>query len=101
MTASQNWESFFSNWPSALPRCGLLQTMLNETMPFKDFWLKDGMLLIERVTPDAQGARFVLLGFDVVSVMKFTNPLKAAEIAAAGFLVELPSRQPKRQPQPA
>ncbi len=100
MAAPQYWDSFFNNWPASLPRQGLLQTVLNETMPFKDFWLKEGMLLIERVTPDAQGARFVLLAFDVISVMKFTNPLKAAEISAAGFSAELPRKRPQRQPQP-
>jgi len=100
MAATQNWDSFFSNWPSSLPRRGMLQTSLNETMPFKDFWIKNGMLLIERVTPDAQGARFVLLGFDVVSAVKFINPLSAAEIAEAGFRAEVPNRQPQRQPQP-
>ena len=99
MVAAQQWDSFFSNWPTSLPRSGVLLTNLNETMPFKDFWLKEGMLLIERQTPDAMGARFVLLSFDVLNVVKFTNPLTAAEIAEAGFRAEVPQRQAQRQPQ--
>ena len=99
MAASQKWDSFFNNWPASMPRNGVLQTVLNEAMPFKDFWLKDGMLLIERVTPDAMGARFVLMSFEVVSLVKFTNPLNAAEIAQAGFLAEVPKKQPQRQAQ--
>jgi len=93
--AAQNWDIFFNSWPASLQRRGVLQTVLNETVPFREFWLKEGMLLIERLTPDALGARFVLLGFDAVSAVKFTNPLSAAEIAAAGFLAESPSRQPQ------
>ena len=64
-------------------------TDLNETMPFKDFWLRDEMLLIERVTPDAMGARFVLLSFEMINTVKFTNPLSATEIADAGFSAEV------------
>ena len=95
MAAAQQWDSFFSNWPASLPRGGVLLTNLNETMPFKDFWLKDGMLLIERVTPDAMGARFVLLSFEALNVVKFTTPLTGAEIAEAGFRADVEQRQPQ------
>ena len=95
MTASQKWDAFFSNWPTSLARKGLLQTVLNEAMPFKDYWIKDGMLLIERVTPDAMGARFVLLSFEVISLVKFTDPLSAADIAGAGFQAKVASGQPQ------
>lgn len=95
MAAAQNWDSFFSNWPASLPRRGVLQTVLQEAMPFKDFWIKDGMLLFERVTPDAMGARFVLLSFDTINLVKFINPLSAAEISAAGFQADVTDRQPQ------
>ncbi len=64
-------------------------------MPFKNFWLKNSMLLLERTIPDAMGARFVLLSFEAVMAVKFTDPLRAEEIAAAGFLADLPKRQPQ------
>jgi len=89
MAATQDWNLFFNSWPASLPRKGVLQTNLSETMPFKNFWLKGAMLLIERVTPDA------------MDVVKFTNPLSAAEISEAGFRAEAPNKQPQRQPQPA
>ncbi|MGI9430182.1 MAG: hypothetical protein ACR2NM_16090 [Bythopirellula sp.] len=95
MAASQQWESFFSDWPASLPRSGILVTNLNETMPFKNFWLKDSMLLVERVTPDAMGARFVMLSFEGLNSVKFTNPLSAAEISEAGFRDEVQQRQPQ------
>jgi len=95
MAASQNWESFFCNWPAALPRKGVVTTSLNETIPFRSFWLKDGMVLIERVTPDALGARFVLLSFEAINVVKFTDPLTTAIIADAGFGEPAAKRQPQ------
>lgn len=94
VSGSNDWFSFFCNWPAALPRAGVLVTSLNETMPFRDFWIKDEMLLIERTTPDAMGARFVLLTFGVINVVKFTNPLSAADISGAGFQADVASRQP-------
>ncbi len=94
MAAPQDWYSFFCEWPAGLPRAGVLVTSLNETMPFRNFWLKDEMLLVERQTPDAMGARFVLLSFEVINVVKFTNPLSEAEIAGAGFQAEVATRQP-------
>lgn len=95
MAAAQQWESFFRNWPSSLPRSGVLVTSLNETMPFRTFWLKDSMVLVERQTPDAMGARFVLISFEEINIVKFTNPLTGAEIAEAGFSAESASRQPQ------
>lgn len=95
MAAPQNWEHFFGNWPEVLHRRGVLQTTLSETLPFKEFFLKDGMLLLERTTPDAMGARFVLLSFETIFAVKFTDPLRAPEIAKAGFLTELPKQQPQ------
>ena len=99
MAASQTWESFFSNWPNALPRKGVVQTILNETIPFRGFWIKDGMLLVERVTPDAMGARFVLISFDGINVVKFIDPLAPAVIAEAGFQEKAAKPAATRQPQ--
>ena len=93
MAANQDWYSFFCNWPAALPRAGVLVTSLNEAMPFRNFWIKDEMLLVERQTPDAMGARFVLLTFEVINVVKFTNPLSADDISGAGFQATGSARQ--------
>lgn len=95
MAATQDWSSFFNNWPANLARKGVLQTTLNEQMPFKNFWLQDELLLFERVAPDAMGARFVLVSFEVVNLVKFTDPLTASEIASAGFQEKQGERQPQ------
>ena len=86
MASPQNWKSFFTQWPAAIAQRGLLTTTLNEAMPFKNFWLKDDMLLLERTNPDALGGRFILLSFDVINTLKFTVPLQESVIAEAGFV---------------
>lgn len=93
MSATQDWEKFFSNWPDSINRRGQLVTVLNDMMPFKNFWLRDGMLLLERTTPDAMGARFVLISFEIINLVKFSDPLREEEIAAAGFYAEEPAEK--------
>ena len=85
MTPSEKWKSFFIDWPAELPRSGVLLTNLNEAMPFRNFWLKDGLLMLERTVPDALGGRFLLLGFEVINSVKFISPLTEDTIAKAGF----------------
>ena len=85
MTPAENWKSFFIDWPESFPRSGVLLTTLNETIPFRNFWLKGDLLLFERTVPDALGGRFMLLGFEIVNSVKFTNPLTDDCINQAGF----------------
>jgi len=86
MVTSAIWKLYFTNWPAGLPRGGVLVTSHNEAIPFRKFWLKDELLLLERTAPDANGGRFLLLGFDLIDSVKFTNPLSEATIAEAGFV---------------
>jgi len=86
MTSTQNWKSLFTDWPVDFPRSGVVISTLNEAMPFRKFWLKDDLLLLERTIPDATGARFLLLSFDVINSVKFIIPLKESTIDEAGFV---------------
>ena len=86
MSSSQNWKSFFTHWPGAIAQRGLIITSLNDSVPFKNFWLKDELLLLERTNPDALGGRFILLSFDVINSVKFTDPLRESTIKTAGFI---------------
>lgn len=83
--STENWKSLFSDWPAGFPRQGIIITNLNEAMPFKTFWLRENMLLLERTVPDALGGRFLMLGFDVINSVKITNPLTAEIVTNAGF----------------
>lgn len=85
MTTCPSWKSLFNDWPIDLPQRGALVTSLNETIPFRNFWLKEELLLLERTNPDVAGGRFLLLNLDEISLLKFTDPLNESTIAGAGF----------------
>ena len=57
MTANVVWKNVFNNWPTGIPRRGMVISTLNEPMPFKGFMVKDDVVLLERTNPDALGAR--------------------------------------------
>ena len=85
MSTNHGWKSVFTNWPEAIARRGILVSSLNEAMPFKGFMVKDDMLLLERTNPDAMGARYILLSFDAINNVKFTDPLKESVFTGAGY----------------
>ena len=89
MTSAEAWKTQFFDWPDTIPRRGILLTVLNESMPFKNFWLNGDMLLLERTTPDALGGRFIILSLDIVNSLKFIDPISEASIAEAGFVGQL------------
>jgi hypothetical protein len=86
MTANPVWKNLFNNWPSGIPKRGIMVTTLDETIPFKGFMLRDDLLLLDRNNPDSLGGRFVLLSFEVINCVKLIDPLKESVFATAGFL---------------
>ena len=93
ITDSENWQSFFQEWPEGFPQQGIIVSNLNEAMPFKNFWIKGDMLLLDRSVPDALGGRFLLLGFDTINSLKITSPLTADIVSGAGFEEPMLPRQ--------
>lgn len=89
MTNQSFWKTTFASWPPGIPHRGLLVNSLNEAMPFKGFMIKDDSLLLERTNPDSLGARYILLGFDTISSVKFVDPIKESIFTAAGFVGKL------------
>ena len=86
MTSSVVWKNTFTNWPTGIPRRGIVLSSLNEPMPFKNFLVKDDLLLLDRTNPDPLGARFILLGFDAINSVKLIDPLKESVFTTAGFV---------------
>ena len=84
-TISQDWKKLFGNWPASLSRTGVLVTRFNEQIPFCEFLTSDAFLLVERRTPDALGARKVMLSYDGISALKITDVIKSDVFVAAGF----------------
>lgn len=80
------WRELFLNWPASIPKRGVLLSTLNEATPFKGFMVKGEMLLVERTNPDPLGARFILIGFDAVHMVKLTDPLREEVFTGAGFV---------------
>src|SRR5262245_56864481 len=89
MSSQTNWKDVFAKWPASLPRRGVLVSTLNEVTPFKSFLLKDDTLLLERTNPDPLGARYILMGFDAIHVLKLIDPLTESALSAAGFAGQL------------
>lgn len=85
MLAADAWRSLFENWPNSLPRQGLLVTSFQEQIPFTDFLISGGILLIERDKPDSYGARKVMVSYEAISAVKITSPMELARFQVLGF----------------
>jgi hypothetical protein len=79
------WQEIFAKWPEKLPKRGIVLSTLNEMTPFKSFLIKGDMLLLERTNPDPAGARYILMGFDAIHMVKLIDPLKEEIFTSAGF----------------
>ncbi len=54
-TATEHWQALFENWPDVIKRHGAVVTKQGEAVPFVNFLISFGLLLIERDGPDANG----------------------------------------------
>jgi hypothetical protein len=84
--STEIWREMFLKWPSSIPKRGLIVSSLNEITPFKSFLTKGDMLLLERTNPDPMGARFILMSYDAIHMVKITEPLKEDAFTSAGFV---------------
>ena len=85
MTTLEAWRSLFENWPEAIPREGQLVTTFQEVIPFRDFRISGGILLLERDKPDSIGARKVMIGYDAIAAVKLTSTLELERFQVLGF----------------
>jgi hypothetical protein len=89
MSSENPWKATFLNWPTGIPRRGVLVNSLNESMPFKSFLIKDHLLLLERTNVDPLGSRFILIGFESINSVRFVDPIKESTLNTAGFAGKL------------
>jgi len=82
---AEAWRTLFENWPEAIPRQGILVTSYNDTIPFRDFLISGSIVLVERETPDSQGARKVMIAYDNIAAVKITSPMDLARFQVMGF----------------
>jgi hypothetical protein len=86
---NNGWRDTFANWPKEISKRGVVISTLNEATPFKSFFVKGEMLLLERTNPDPLGGRFILMEFSSIHMLKFTDPLTEAAILSGGFVGQM------------
>ncbi|MGE5192652.1 MAG: hypothetical protein ACM3U2_09130 [Deltaproteobacteria bacterium] len=85
MNTGEYWRTIFENWPSSIPRRGLVVTTFNESIAFVNYMMSGGILLLERDRPDTLGARKVMIAYDAISAVKITDVVDLATFQALGF----------------
>ena len=79
------WQSLFENWPDIIKRQGAVVTKRGEAIPFVDFLVSCGLLLIERDGPDASGARKVIVAYDTIAMIKLSATGALSQFQTMGF----------------
>lgn len=88
-TSEFPWKTLLNNWPEAIARRGIIITTLNDQIPFNGFMTSENLVVFSRNTPDAVGARTVMLQYETIAVIKMTDVIKSPEYRLAGFQGEL------------
>jgi hypothetical protein len=85
MDLAQNWMQIFRNWPAGYPRQGMVVTAQQETIPFSNFMIMEGLLLLERDKPDAVGTRKAIVAMETIVAIKLTDTFELSRFKAFGF----------------
>lgn len=89
MDTAESWRSLFENWPESFPKEGLLITSFGETIPFVNFMISGGILLLERDRPDSSNARKIMVAYGAIDALKSTTPMELARFQVMGFQAPL------------
>ncbi|MEZ6042181.1 MAG: hypothetical protein R3C20_16885 [Planctomycetaceae bacterium] len=76
----------FAEWPSSIPRQGIIVSNFGESLPFCNFMLCGDLILVERKTPDAAGGRRVIMGLDGILAIKIIDAIEMPRFTAMGFV---------------
>ncbi len=85
MHTAEAWRTLSENWPDSIPRTGILLMSGGEGIEFKDFLISGAIVLVERVVPDSQGARKVMVAYESIQAVKITSPMELARFQVMGF----------------
>jgi hypothetical protein len=89
-------QKVFAEWPSGIPRNGVLLTTFGENIPFVSYMIRGDLLLVERKTPDAQGARRVIMRFEAIAAVKIMDAIEMPRFESMGFHVPMSAGAPSR-----
>lgn len=87
MSQAGGWKELLDVWPKEMARRGVAVTSFGEQIAFAGFSAGDNFLLLERQTPDAVGARTILLPYENIMAIKITDVVKPKQFQAFGFKV--------------
>ena len=85
MENAETWRSLFESWPENIPREGVGVTTVGESIPFTDFMISGGLLLVDRASPDASGARKVMLTYESISAIRLSTACELSQFQSMGF----------------
>ena len=85
MAVADEWRALFERWPKHIPRKGILITVLNESIPFCNFMVSPGLVIVERERPDSLGARKVIVVYEQVAAVKIVDPIDLVQFQGWGF----------------
>jgi len=85
MQSAEGWRSILENWPDVIPKKGIVVTTYQESIPFQNFLLSSGIVLLERDKPDSLGARKVMLSYEAICAIKLTDTTELASYQVMGF----------------
>jgi len=91
MTDTSNiWKDLLTRWPKEMPQKGAVMSVLNESVIFIGFALDDHFVVFQRLTPDAIGARQVILPYASICYIKITSVVPPKMFTEFGFQGTLP-----------
>ena len=85
MDSDNSWQTLFENWPKSMPKVGVLITSFGDTVPFNEFKVNEGILLVQRERPDTIGARKLMVSFTAIVALKMVDVDGLEAYAAMGF----------------
>ncbi len=85
MQSAEYWQSLFEGWPASFPTQGIVVTTYDESIPFVNFMIGEGMLVLERDRPDSSNARKVILSYANIAAVKITETFDLVRFQELGF----------------
>ncbi|PQO47088.1 hypothetical protein C5Y93_06235 [Blastopirellula marina] len=89
-TETNVWRDLLERWPKDMPHKGVIMTELNESIPFVGFAYDDNLMVVQRQTPDAIGARQAIIPFRAISYLKITAIVLPKTYTEFGFKGTMP-----------
>ncbi len=85
MDGDDSWRTLFENWPKSFAKVGVLITSFGDTVPFNDFKVNQGILLVQRERPDTIGARKMMVSFTAIVALKIVDVAELEVYEVMGF----------------